>query len=148
MRPPKQRRTLLTPQGRANADINVTPLVDVVLVLLIIFMVVTPLAQAELPLALPKTAIEESGASSSSQLLVSLDAAGQLRVAGAPVPADDLTGHLRQALAQRRPGERQVFFEAADGANYATVVAALDAVRDAGAESLEVVTEAQGSVPH
>ena len=143
MSPPRRRRTLLAPQGRANADINVTPLVDVVLVLLIIFMVVTPLAQADLPVALPNTETAAPGASGSSQVLVSLDAAGQLRVAGAPVPAEDLAGYLRRALAQLRPGQRQVFFEAADGANYATVVAALDAVRDAGAESLEVVTEAK-----
>jgi biopolymer transport protein TolR len=145
MRPPLRRRAILAPQGRATADINVTPLVDVVLVLLIIFMVVTPLAQADLPIELPHTAAAAPGAPASAQLLVSLDARGQLRVGGAPVSAEDYAGRMRQELSRLPAGQRQVFFEAADGVNYGALVTALDAARDAGAESLEVVTEAAGS---
>ena len=133
--------------GRAGAksDINVTPLVDVVLVLLIIFMVVTPLAQADLPLELPRTTAGGPNSPGTEQVLVSVDAAGGLRIDGAAVTAEQYLPRLREVLGRLPRGQRRLFFEADDGVNYAVLVAALDTARSAGAESLEVLTDAAPS---
>ncbi|HET9449357.1 MAG TPA: biopolymer transporter ExbD [Aggregicoccus sp.] len=141
MRPAAKRRAILTPQGRMSADINVTPLVDVVLVLLIIFMVVTPLAQADLPVELPRTSQEGPATPGEAQVVVSLDAAGQLRIDDVPVADADYAARLRQVLTQQSPGSRRLFFQADDRVNYGVLVSALDTARSAGAESLEVVTD-------
>ena len=129
--------------GRAGAksEINVTPLVDVVLVLLIILMVVTPLAQADLPVEIPRTSTEGPEAPAEPQVVVRLDASGQLRIDDVPVAAADYASRLREALAGQPPGKRRLFFQAEDAVNYAVLVSALDTARDAGAESLEVVTD-------
>jgi biopolymer transport protein ExbD len=156
MSPGARRRCIATPQGRMSADINVTPLVDVVLVLLIIFMVVTPLARADLiifmlvtplaradlPVEVPRTTVStapERGAS--EQVVVSLDAAGQVRIDGAPVSADAYRERIGQVLRALPTGKRRLFFQADDGVNYALLVTAMDTARSAGAESLEVVTD-------
>jgi biopolymer transport protein ExbD len=141
MRPAAKRRHILTPPGRMTADINVTPLVDVVLVLLIIFMVVTPLAQADLPVELPRSSSDGPPAPVEPQVVVRLDAAGQVHIDDVPVAADDYAVRLRQALAQQPAGKRRLFFQADDRVNYGVLVAALDTARSAGAESLEVVTD-------
>ena len=141
MRPAKQRRTLVTPQGRMTADINVTPLVDVVLVLLIIFMVVTPLAQADLPVEIPRTSTEGPEIRGEPQVVVRLDASGQLRIDDVPVATEDHASRLREVLGRQPPGKRRLFFQAEDAVNYAVLVSALDTARGAGAESLEVVTD-------
>jgi biopolymer transport protein ExbD len=122
-------------------DINVTPLVDVVLVLLIIFMVVTPLAQADLPLELPRTAVGDPGSPGEQQVLVSIDAAGGLRIDGVAVAAQEYLPRLGEVLGRLPRGQRRLFFEAADGVNYAVLVSALDTAKRAGAESLEVLTD-------
>ncbi len=141
MRPAPKRRTIATPQGRMTAEINVTPLVDVVLVLLIIFMVVTPLAQADLPVELPRTATEGPVAPGEPQVVVQLDARGQLRIDDVPVSAADFASRLREVLGRQPPGKRRLFFQAEDAVNYAVLVSALDTARGVGAESLEVVTD-------
>ena len=124
-----------------TADINVTPLVDVVLVLLIIFMVVTPLAQADLPLELPRTTTEGPATPGAAQVVVSLDAAGQLRIDDVPVAAEHYLAQLRQVLERQPAGKRRLFFQADDRVNYGVLVSALDTARTAGADALEVVTE-------
>jgi biopolymer transport protein ExbD len=142
MSPGARKRCIATPQGRMSADINVTPLVDVVLVLLIIFMVVTPLARADLPVEVPRTTVSEGPESGASQqVVVSLDAAGQVRIDGAPVPADAYRERIRQVLRALPTGKRRLFFQADDGVNYALLVTAMDTARAEGAESLEVVTD-------
>jgi biopolymer transport protein ExbD len=142
VRPAAKRRSIITPVGRVTADINVTPLVDVVLVLLIIFMVVTPLAQADLPVEVPRTATAGPDAPGEPQVVVTLDAAGQLRIDDVPVAQEDYGARLRQVLAQRPAGTRRLFFQADDRVNYAVLVSALDTARSAGAQTLEVVTDA------
>lgn len=142
MRPGARRRMILTPQGRMSSDINVTPLVDVVLVLLIIFMVVTPLARADLPVEVPRSSVgTEPITGDDAQVVVSLDAQGAVRIDGAPVAAGDYAGRVRERLRQLPTGRRRLFFQADDRVNYALLVTAMDTARAAGAESLEVVTD-------
>jgi biopolymer transport protein ExbD len=134
-------RKLVLPQGQANADINVTPLVDVVLVLLIIFMVVTPLMNKELEVRLPlreDEAVVEEG--DPHQVMVAVSSEGQLTLNGEPVSEADYIPRLMRVLAAKRAGDRLLFFTADDRAPYGKVVAALDGAKAAGAEVLGLMT--------
>ncbi len=121
-------------------EINVTPLVDVVLVLLIIFMVVVPLVERAMAVATPP--MEETNAPSAddaSQLVLELGVDGTLRVNQEEVSLDRLEGHLRAALSQQK--EKVVFFTAHDAASYERAVRALDAAKAAGAKTIGMLTE-------
>jgi biopolymer transport protein TolR len=132
------RHAVATP--RASAEINVTPLVDVVLVLLIIFMVVTPLLDKRLRVRLPDDE-QEVTAPVPGQLVVGISRAGGFVLGGEPVADERFPERLRRALAARAPGDRMVFFAADDGAPYQRLVTALEAGRKAGAEVLALTTE-------
>ncbi|WP_375771562.1 biopolymer transporter ExbD [Archangium gephyra] len=128
--------------GRGGmTDINVTPLVDVVLVLLIIFMVVTPLMNKELEVKLPlreDEAVFEPAAS--HEVMVAVSPEGQLTLNGEPVSEADYIPRLMRVLAAKRAGDRLLFFTADDRAPYGKVVAALDGAKAAGAEVLGLMT--------
>ena len=118
--------------------INVTPLVDVVLVLLIIFMVVVPLLEKEMIVNLPaETRAELTQPQTQDQIIIDLDREGKVTVAGVEVPRDRLEATIAGALAGRR--RKVVFFSADDDANYGVAVAVLDAARGAGAEMIGTV---------
>jgi biopolymer transport protein TolR len=128
--------------GAPKADINVTPLVDVVLVLLIIFMVVTPLMDEMLRVRVPDA--EQTGEHdrpAPAQIVVSVGSAGELLVDAEAVPDDGYVERLRRVLAARAPGDRIVFFTADDEALHARLVLALDGARQAGAEIMTMTTE-------
>jgi len=123
-----------------KSDINVTPLVDVVLVLLIIFMVLTPSVLKHLAATVPKKADEAVPAvSTQSTILVQYTAARELTVNGEPVAPEALAAKLAERLRPTR--KKVVFFSAEDGAPYGDVVRLMDVARGAGAERLAVVTE-------
>ena len=125
-----------------NSEINVTPLVDVVLVLLIIFMVVTPLLEKDIEVRVPDSEdIQELTEVPPDQLVVSLDAAGNLKINADVIAASEYVERLRRIVAGRPRGERLVFFLADDQTNYARLVTALDGARAAGAETLGMMTE-------
>src|SRR5438445_9287183 len=79
---------------RPMAEINVTPMVDVMLVLLIIFMITAPLMMAQLPIELPKSSAQDLG-KPPEPLIVALDAKGQFYIGGDVVPAAELAGRLK-----------------------------------------------------
>jgi biopolymer transport protein ExbD len=133
-------KKLVLPQGQANADINVTPLVDVVLVLLIIFMVVTPLMNKELEVKLPLREGEAVVEEGPREVMVAVSPEGQLTLDGEPVSEADYIPRLTRVLAARRAGDRLLFLTADDRAPYGRVVAALDGAKAAGAEVLGLVT--------
>ena len=122
-----------------RGDINVTPLIDVVLVLLIIFMVLTPSTLKHLDATVPKKE-EETAAPPPTEapILVEYTAERALTVNGEPVqPAG-----LAAALATRLRDDRQkvVFFKAEDQAAYGEVVHLMDLARGSGAKTLAIVT--------
>lgn len=124
--------------GGAISQINVTPLVDVMLVLLVIFMVTAPILQQGVPINLPKVAA--TGLSGDDQqLVVSLDKQGKLYLNDAPMDLDDLRAKL-QAVLQMRP-DRQVFLRADDAVAYGRVMRIIAAIKGAGVERLGMVTE-------
>ena len=138
----QRRKFSVAPQGRPNSEINVTPLVDVVLVLLIIFMVVTPLLERDIDVRVPQSEqVEDTTEVPPDQLVVSLDAQGQLKLNQEVLEMSDYVPRLKRVLAARPAGERLVFFTAEDDASYSQLVAALDGARHAGAETLGMMTD-------
>jgi len=125
--------------GRAGVfnEINVTPFVDVMLVLLIIFMVTAPLMQQGIDVNLPKT--QSQGLSSEEALIVTVKQNGEVFVQRAVVPLNDLEETLGAILATR--GNREVFLRADERVAYGTVARVLAALRRADATRIGMVTE-------
>jgi len=134
-----------------NSDINVTPLVDVVLVLLIIFMVVTPLLEKDIEVKVPTTEqVEETDEIPEGQIVISITAEGDLQINSEKVADADFPERLRKNLNAK--AEKLVFFMADDRTNYGRPVTALDYAKRAGASTIGMMTEnpdadAQGSGP-
>jgi biopolymer transport protein TolR len=123
-----------------RSDINVTPLVDVVLVLLIIFMVLTPSTLKHLTAAVPKKPDEPAPpAPTDTSIVVEYTGNRELTVNSESVAVEA----LGSALTERLRGSRQkiVFFKAEDDAPYGEVVRLMDIARGVGAQTLAVVTQ-------
>ena len=145
-----KKRKYAISEGRPNSDINVTPLVDVVLVLLIIFMVVTPLLEKDIQVRVPDdTEQETTPEDMQDQLVVSIDETGQIKLNSEPLDDETYKTRIKRALAAKSYEEKLVFFIPDDKAPYPRVVQALDWTRSAGAYILGVVTEpvAASAVP-
>jgi biopolymer transport protein TolR len=130
---------------RRNApmsEINVTPFVDVMLVLLVIFMVAAPLMTAGVPLNLPQTAATAVPTEPEEPLVISIPADGDVTLMDAPVAQDQIVTRLREILAGR---ESQRVFLRADGAiPYARVVQVMGALNAAGLSDIVLVTDTGG----
>jgi biopolymer transport protein ExbD/biopolymer transport protein TolR len=139
----KKPRKWTKPATPPNSDINVTPLVDVVLVLLIIFMVVTPLLEKDIEIRIPETeeVAEPPPPDDSTQLVVKLDEQGNVSINAQPVTMDEYTNKLRRMMAAKKKEDRIVFFVADDKAGYPKLVAAFDGAKQAGAFVLGMATE-------
>ncbi len=138
----RARKFSVKPAQPPNSEINVTPLVDVVLVLLIIFMVVTPLLEKDIEVRVPDSDdIEEISDVPPDQLVVSLDVDGNMKINADAITPDAYVEKLKRMVAAKPRGERLVFFMADDKTNYGKLVGALDGARAAGAETLGMMTE-------
>jgi len=128
------------PQG----EINVTPLIDIVLVLLIIFMVMTPVMLKELPAKVPQAATETAPQPpGDNPIVVELDARDALSLNGDPVAPEALASRVADRLAHAR--QKVVFFRIADDANYGRAVKVMDTCKGAGAVTLGIVTRPESS---
>jgi biopolymer transport protein TolR len=123
-----------------KSDINVTPLIDVVLVLLIIFMVLTPSMLKNIPMMVPDKAEDNApDMPTDSAIMVEYSAQRELRVNSEAVSVEALASKLQERLKARR--QKVIFFKAEDKAPYGEVVRLLDIARGSGAETLAIVTE-------
>jgi len=122
-----------------KGDINVTPLIDVVLVLLIIFMVLTPSLLKHLTAAVPKKSEDVTPQVSESAIVVEYTANRELTVNSEPVAPEALAEKLAERLRAAR--QKAIFFKADDEAPYGEVVHLLDIARGVGAQTLAVVTQ-------
>ncbi len=127
--------------GDYKSDINITPLVDVVLVLLIIFMVITPLLQMGYDVKVPPKATVDQPQSSLDQLIVSLTPQNRIFLNKTEVTPQQLTQQLGDVLKNRASSNRTVFFSADDGTTYGDCVRVMDLIRTAGASNLGIVLE-------
>jgi biopolymer transport protein TolR len=121
-----------------KGDINVTPLIDVVLVLLIIFMVLTPSVLKHLTAVVPKKSEDIAPQVGDSAIVVEYTANRELTVNSEPVAPEAFAEKLAERLRTAR--QKAVFFKADDEAPYGEVVRLLDAARGAGAQTLAVIT--------
>jgi biopolymer transport protein ExbD len=139
----KPRKPLLVrPATTAKSDINVTPLVDVVLVLLIIFMVVTPLLEKDFSVRIPSTEqVETTSEVPPEQIVVRVETSGAFRVNGEITAPEAYVQALKDRLDPRPPVERIVFVTPEDEASYKKLVEALEGARRAGAETLGMTAE-------
>ena len=131
-------------RGRAQpmAEINVTPFVDVMLVLLIIFMVAAPLLTVGVPVDLPKTAASALPGDNEEPLTVTVTADGRVQIQTTDVLREELIGKLR-AIAAERSSDR-VFLRADGAIPYAQVMQVMGALNAGGFSNVGLVTDTGG----
>lgn len=120
-------------------DINVTPLVDIMLVLLVIFIVTAPLLTNTIPVSLPKTDTVDNAVAPISPLVINVDQQGNVTLDDRTVPLEQLQQQLREVAASRK--EPQVQLQADQGVNYGTVAKVMAIIERAGITRLSVMTE-------
>lgn len=121
------------------AEINVTPLVDVVLVLLIIFMVTAPLMQRGIDVDLPRTVTQTS--ENEERLIVTVDKDGKVYIGDSDViPMDDFKEKLKRRVARMKNPEA-VFLRADQSLQYKVICEIMDQIKQAGVPTVGLVTE-------
>ena len=126
-------------KGGIKSDINVTPLVDVMLVLLIIMMIVAPLLQKGAPVRLPTAANSSEKPEVTGQTVVAIDATGKYYVDGLPIPESDLRRRIDDIFQDKT--EKIVLIKADEDASYGKIMEAMDELRAAGVEDMALITE-------
>jgi biopolymer transport protein TolR len=124
--------------GRLNSDINVTPLVDVMLVLLIVFMVAAPLLSVGVPLELPKTDAK-SLPSQTEPITISVDKDGGIFIQEAQVSLEELAPKLSAIAANGY--EERIYLRADENSDYGAVMKVMARVNAAGFSNLGLVTD-------
>lgn len=125
-------------RGRLNAEINVTPLVDVMLVLLIVFMVAAPLLSVGVPVELPKTDAK-SLPSESEPITITVDKDGKVFLQETEVTLDEIVARLT-AISQNGYEER-IYLRGDDASDYGSVMKVMARINAAGYSNLGLVTD-------
>jgi biopolymer transport protein ExbD/biopolymer transport protein TolR len=133
--------------AKINSDINVTPMVDVMLVLLIIFMVVTPMLQHGVSVDMAKVNNPEQmpDADKEDALLVSVMRNGDVFFGTDKISVDNLTTKVKDRLANK--ADKRVYVKADARAHFGNVVQVVDSVRAAGVDDLGLLTDQRKATP-
>ncbi|WP_226781786.1 protein TolR [Oceaniglobus trochenteri] len=129
-------------RARPMSEINVTPFVDVMLVLLIVFMVAAPLLTVGVPIELPKTSAEALPTEREEPLTITLTNDGRVLLMSNETESDDLIGQLRAIAAERT--SNKVFLRADGSIPYERVVQVMGALNAGGFSDIGLVTDVGG----
>ena len=129
-------------KGGVKSDINVTPLVDVMLVLLIIMMVIAPMLQQGVPVQLPTASNSKDKPDTSDQTIVNIDAQGGLYVNSLPSTEAEVVDKVKNALEGKK--EQIVYLKGDKDAEYGRIMKMMDALRASQIESVALITERPG----
>ena len=125
--------------GGVKSDINVTPLVDVMLVLLIIMMIVAPLLQQGVSVKLPVATNTVEKPDTQEQTVLAIDSNKRLYLNAVPVQKDDLQRRVTEILENKK--DRIVIIKADEDVEYSAVMDAMDALRATGIEDMGLITD-------
>ncbi|MDI9612741.1 MAG: biopolymer transporter ExbD [Acidobacteriota bacterium] len=121
------------------ADINITPYIDILLVLLIIFMVITPIRQMDLDVKVPQTSNEEGGAIDPSVIVVSIGESAQIAINQEETTIARLGAQLQEIYSAR--ANKNMFISASAKLPYGDVVRVIDIAKGAGVGDIGLLTE-------
>ncbi len=125
--------------GKVKSDINVTPLVDVMLVLLIIMMLVAPMLQKGVDVRLPEAGNTTDKPETQEQTVLAVTADKRFYVNGLQVPEFELLSRIQSALEEKR--EKVVLIKGDTDAPYSTIMTVMDRLREAQIEDIGLITE-------
>jgi biopolymer transport protein ExbD len=130
-------------EGGYVADINVTPMVDVMLVLLIIFMVIAPMLQSGVSVALPKSKYPDPDPNiiKDTSAVVAIPNNGEYYIGRDKVALVDIPQRVKTILKDKPVPDQVVYVKSSKGVKYGEVVAVIDQIRDAGFDRIGLVAE-------
>jgi len=135
-------------KGGAMSDINVTPMADIMIVLLIIFMVITPMLQKGIDVKLPMAGNTKDRKDEAKTITVAVRKDGAMYLGGLKFDnPTELSTQVKERLADLPDGGKIVFLKADEALDYSEVMKMMDLVREAGCEEVALITErkVQGS---
>jgi biopolymer transport protein TolR len=136
--------------GEMQSEINVTPMVDVMLVLLIIFMVVTPFLQKDVSVAIPRDmdhAEEDLVINREDSVIISIPKDGDYYLGKKQLNLDDLKSQVEKALQNKKEEDKVVYIKSGVEVSYGEVVKVINAVREKGVDKIGLVADKKKKGP-
>ena len=126
-------------KGGVKSEINVTPLVDVMLVLLIIMMLITPMLNQGVAMRLPEATNSVDKPTTQDNTVIAISKDGAVYLNAKPVSEAELPAKINEALENKK--EKSVFIKADEEAAYSAIMSTMDQLRQAGVEDIGLITE-------